>query len=505
MKVFLYLFYLVFLPVLSCSQQVEEGWRWKKNFVVQCGDKNYQFDDLHERMSKEVNGIRETFDKLASLDEASLREQVIEPVRRFLQSSTNMHEIFTSLNADEKTISDILGEDSSGELRKYWFEGKILPQSIDPKLQGHNQRIIAIIKNNLERLCKRNVVVAVIAIDNTIVPVTQLGSRVVFLSGRGNSLIELLESTIFRGYTFVTFDKLYGAGQSYEGFLLGNLGYVLAHDLSSLPESLKSKSALYKGELDSYIAATKGLQKARKAYDDCLKKLTTPTALENRTLTDFMLRNSQKVLKDSLALTVELDGKLQEIQASYQVTQRLIPDFYHSEQLLRLFLYNNLYSLLSSTALTSATKFLALHIHSSNDVCERCAHCLFLESQMCHVDTQASRPKSKKSGGAEGVDPYGFFEKFFNVVKTTNPHIKFQVLVSSSVVGEKRGVQHRYQSGHDLCPSEPISLDSFPPLLAFKVIPTELALRPLPSSLTAPGNTDRVDQNRLLRQNYFPE
>jgi hypothetical protein len=214
-------------------------------------------------------------------------------------------------------------------------------------------------------------------------------------------------------------------------------------------------------------------------------------------ITDNILRQSQERQREQLQLTIELGKNLQDMQASYSRSLKLVPDFFHSEQLLRLFLYNNLEFLVNqSVGIDFIDQFLTIHFHSSNDVCERCAHCLFLESEMCNVNTTESRPIVKGKGTR---DPYGFFEKFFNSVKEKKPDLKYQILATSSTVGEERGVMHRYQSGYDISPKNPIDLKTFPPLLAFKVIPYEFVFRPLTSSLMS-----SQDHNGLLHQSYFP-
>lgn len=497
MKILVPLFYLIFFPFLTCAQQNEEGWRWKKTFVVQHGGQLHQVDDLHEKMAKEVSTIQQIFERLTKN-----HEEVIDPIRQCLRDNQYTHSIFRSLNADEMSIGNVLDEDSSGKLGDYWLDGVDFPLPSDPTLQEKNKKIITIIQKNLQRLNTRNIVIASLGtvIDGSYeqIPVRHNECRAIFLSGRGNRLVELLESKFFPNFTFVTFDRPYDDVKSYEGFLLGNLGYILAHDSPRIPQILKSKSIVYKAELDSYIAATKQLQKVGQSYDKDLKELSIPSALGDRTLIESVVKDSQRTLRNNLGKIIELERKLQDVQASYQTAQRLVPDFYHSEQLLRLFLYNNLDPLLI------VNEFLTLHLHSSNDVCERCAHCLFLESEMCNVNTQQSRPKIKKKGAVEDADPYGFFEKFFNSVKETRANLKYQIMASSSIVGERRGVQHRYQSGHDLQPSKPINLDVFPPLMAFKMIPHNFNIEPLPPSLAGGDSDAAAAAVSVLHQSYFP-
>jgi hypothetical protein len=436
------------------------------------------------------------------------RDKVLKPIRELLQKFHQFHPIFESLNTEDKNIGDILAQDRTGQLRAYWFENKDFPK--EPE---NNDKIINIIRQNLQRITTRNIALGnigtIIKGQYENIPIIDLrsGRRVVFLSSTGNRLIELLEDRFFPDYTFITFDRPYmdekSEPKSYDGFLKGNLGYILSHMSDRIPPTLKEKSEGYKKELVTYLGALKDLTQRHKAYDECVNKLTAnvPKPLEARPITESALRTQQTAQSETLRLTAELDTKLQQLQASLQASLRLIPDFYHSEQLLRLFLYNNLELLVKKYfKLEDIEQFLTLHIHSSNDVCERCAHCLFLESEMCNVITEESRSFVKKAKGESAKDPYGFFEKFYNSVKGIKPDLKYQVLVTSSSVGEQRGVQHRYQSGHDMSPSSPIQLDRFPPLLAFQVIPSTLHLRPLPPTLAQ----SQLAATGLLQQTYFP-
>jgi hypothetical protein len=496
--ILLYLFFSS-LPTIS-AQQSEEGWRWKKAFSLQLheGAQPHPVDNIHTDMAREVMKLHGDFDELVQRP-----EKVIAEIRRTLKDNPAMEPLFASLNTEDKTIGDIFNnEDPTGQLKAYWLE------NIDfAALPETNVKVTNIIRQNLQRLCTRNIVLAGIGAfvkgKYAFIPISDLksGRRVVFLSGTGNRLVELLEEVFFQGFTFVTFDRPYGEeSKLYDGFLKGNLGYVLSHNSDNVPPPLKKKSMDYKKELDNYIGALKDLQLRRRLYDEGVKKLVDaqPAALEARPITENTLRLSQITLRDTLRLTIDLEARLQNIQASYQTAQRLIPDFYHSEQLLRLFLYNNLESVVRTCLpFDDIEQVLALHIHSLNDVCERCAHCLFLESEMCNVIIDVSRPKIRR-GAAEATDPYGFFEKFFNSVRRFKPDLKYQVLASSSAVGEQRGVQHRYQSGHDLCASDPINLRVFPPLLAFKIIPYEFDIHPLTPSLT------QSNKDGKLHQTYFP-
>jgi len=499
LKYALLLFIHTTIPSLA-AEQVEEGWRWKKTFILQMQEDTpeHSVDNSHDLMANGVTGIQRTLFSMAQKPEG-----VIANLRQLLKHNPPLQPIFLSLNADDKCIGDILKDvSSSSELNDYWLENKDLQ-----KFPSANEQILHIIRQNLQRLCTRNIVLAsfgtIIKGKYANIPILEpmTGRRAVFLSGTGNRLIELLEPTDFKEFTFITFDRPYDGDKLYDGFLKGNLGYVLSHTSERIPANLKQKSLEYKRELDTYVSAQKDLERRRNGYDECVQKMINiqPKVLSGRQITDSILRQSQTAVRDNLRLTVELDSRLQDVQACYSTSLRLIPDFFHSEQLLRLFLYNNLESLLRKyLPFEEIEQFLTIHIHSLNDVCERCAHCLFLESEMCNVITEETRPEVKKRSNVTSRDPYGFFEKFFNSVKEHKPKLKYLVLATSSTVGEQRGVMHRYQAGHDMHANDPIILSSFPPLLAFKVLPYEFHFQPLSPSLTPQVVTGS------LYQSYFP-
>lgn len=513
-SVYIILYFVLSSISSNATQQVEEGWRWKKTFSLQLreGLEQHPVDHVHAQMAIETGDLHSTLDKLvATLD------VIVQPIRQILQKKPLLHRVFESLNAEDKSIGDILAnEDPGGVLRLYWLENADQPQ-----LPASNDQIIYIIRRSLERLSTRNLVLAEIGtivegkFINTPIVDSTTGLRAVFMSGTGNQLIEIIEEVWFSRYTFVTFDRSYGDGKFYVGFLKRNLGDVLSHNSHRIPEIMSKKSASYKGELDTFISAESEYNRKCKAYSKNVKAISfakerfasIPLDLTSVKVSESFLRQSQATLKDIQGLAFQLEASLSEVQSSYVAAQRLIPEFFHSEQLLRLFLYNNLESLVRRyLPFDKMDQVLSLLAHSSNDVCERCTHCLFLESEMSNVVTEDCRPTIRKKTSeakttAEVKDPFGFFEKFSNSIRETLPELKYQILVSSSKVGEQRGVQHRYQSGHDVCADEPINLSQFPPLLAFKVIPSEFDLLPLPSTLTPP----EVGRKAILLQSYFPD
>lgn len=503
------LFFIIHSTSSLATEQSEEGWRWKKTFLLQAqDDSQHCVDNLHDQMADMVKSIHQQFSDIAQSSDV-----VIANLRKFLltQKNEDINLIFKNLNAkiknlneknesERKSIDDILKEDRLGQLEKYWFVENVDAQTL-PKT---NDLILHIIKKNIKRLCTRNIVIAEIGTliggEYKSIPILEPTTkrRAVFLSSTGNRLIELLEPICFPEFTFITFDRPYNGDKLYDGFLKGNLGYVLSHTSERIPESLKQKSVGYKKEIDTYVSAQRDLEKKLGAYNKCVQKVakTQPIELNISQITDSILRQSQEKQREHLQLSIELGSNLQDMQTSYLRSLKLIPDFFHSEQILRLFLYNNLELLVDqSFGLDAIAEFLTIHIHSSNDVCERCTHCLFLESEMCNVNTEDNRPAVK---GKKTKDPYGFFERLSNSLKDKKSNLQYQILATSSNVGEQRGVMHRYQAGHDMYADKPINLNLFPPLLAFKVIPYEFILKPLPPFLL---------QSQVvgsLHQTYFP-
>lgn len=491
-------------PTLA-REQAEEGWRWKKNFVISYQDKEYPLDTLHQDMAQEITNISQV---LKGLPEN--KEGLIQSLRTLFAYDQTQHEKFKNLSSDNQSIRNLLEKDP--RLASYWLQH----ENITDDIQKGNDAVIGIIIENLKRLQRRNMVLAGISIvveakkESVFVPLTQDHKQAVFLSGTGNQLIELLEEEFFPKFTFITFDKPYEGHKKYDGFLKGNLGYILTHTSERIPQALKNRSSVYGREVDTYTYASNRLIKDLQAYNQQLIDFnaTVPVALDIDLMTEKALSDAKENSKKRRKITISLEEKLEKVQKGYENNQKLISGFYHSEQLLRIFLYNNLKDTIErflekdGLTISSLEQFIVLHIHSLNDVCERCAHCLFLESEMCNVITESKRQKVKRGKGKAATwsaDPYGFFEKFNNDFRDKD--FKYQILLSSSRSGEKRGVEHRYQTGHSLDPQGPIDLESFPPLLGVQVIPHELKIHPLPSTL-------RQDQDlpsgTMLHQTYFP-
>lgn len=468
--------------------QQEEGWRWRKTFIIKYekngATKEYHVDEIHDRMNEEVAELRTKFISLIQM-----LPKVIDAIRT---SNGCMYEIFESLSAGDNTIRDIVKNDSSKSknLKEYWMKN----DDLDSGNTVLNETIMKIIVQNLKRLTTRNLALATIGTttvkgDYMYIPVVdrveELSQqrKVVFVSGSGNRIVELLEGEFFPGFTFVTFDRPCDRNKLYDGFLKGNLGYILSHVSDRITGDLERKSVNYGKELANNIVSSKDMSNKRLLYNKEFQKLSD-AGLELGLITE-------KILTNKLELINGLEKILKEIHTSCINCQRLIPDFFHSEQLLRLYLYNNLELLIAN----SINDIVVLHIHSLNDICERCAHCLFLEAEMCNV--------TRNKGINKVIDPFGFFEKFNNSVKDIKPDLKYQILASSSTVGKQRGVMHRYQSGHDLRSSDPIDLSLFPPLLGFKLIPQDFSLQPLTSTLQlskSANNRDSLQQT----YSYFP-
>lgn len=347
-------------------------------------------------------------------------------------------------------------------------------------------------KENLERIQRRNIAIAKIGfIDekaqyqtlNVTDPKTSQETLAVFLSGTGNELVKILEkSAHFAKYRFIVFDD------KYKGFLRGNLGFILKQwspppqGMPQLPEEIMKRAGDYAKVIDRYCVSYNDLEKQVSDYKARLARLKGEVSgLQEITGPEIATSNILASHQAAFLRARELSDITFSVSEKSLDVQNLIGDFYHSEQLLRLFLYENLNNLLPLQLLGTGG-LIVLHVHSLNDLCERCDHCLFLESAMSHVCKNERTAVGHKK--APRKDPYGFFEKLNNPEQAQFSEEEFMrsnrffpvILASSEVAGEKS----RYMSGYDGSLGEAIIDEKFFPLMAFKTIPSFGGLELLP-------------------------
>lgn len=486
--------FFVFLSFLSKGvattdvtlPQKEQGWRWKKTFTLSFQGKTYgETDAVHEGLARECQQIR----KLLVEFRVQSLGVALEPDN---PDSSKNWEIFAQLNSGGETI----GENLKGIEKEFLPGWKAATGETGwTEFKKRFSKVFDILEENLKRIQTRNIAIARIGyLDEKsryqTLPVTDPKAPTtlaVFLSGTGNELVRIMEKfTSFATYRFLIFDE------NYKGFLRGNLGFILKQKvpmgMPPLPEAITKKSDSYAGIVDRYCASYKNLEKQIAEYGAKLISFrgegSKLQALAGPEISAVGILSSHQAVFIGAR---ELSDIAHTIPEKSLDVQNLVGDFYHSEQLMRLFLYGNLKSLLPSQVL-ERRGLIVLHVHSLNDLCDRCAHCLFLESAMSHVcKSERAEVGSKKSSRK---DPYGFFEKLNNPEQAQFSREDFVrsdrfyplILVSSEVAWEKS----RYMSGHDGSTGEAIIVEKFFPLMAFKTIPSFGRLQLLPQYWEVP-------------------
>lgn len=389
-------------------QQQEGGWRWKENFTLSFQGKIYkEADAVHFELDRESKNVQ-------SLLEAFKTHFLVE----VLDNEKNW-DVFIGLNHGGESIRENLEGVDKKDLIVKWKQAAEKEETWQVFKNGH-AKVFEILEENLRRLRIRNIAIAKIGyIDekeqyktlNVTDPTAHPETLAVFLSGTGNELVKVLETfKSFEKYKFVIFNE------REKGFLRGNLGFILIQKVPKgmppLPGTLIQRSDTYASAINRYCASYKSLEKQIAEYNVMFAKFREGVTRLQRLpgpefLTEGLLLSHPPVFRVSR----DLSDALLTISEKNSDIQSLVGDFYHSEQLMRLFLYDNLKALLPSQFIERGG-LIVLHVHSLNDLCERCAHCLFLESAMSHVfkeERPEVGPKTKPKR-----DPYGFFEKLNN-------------------------------------------------------------------------------------------
>ena len=303
------------------------------------------------------------------------------------------------------------------------------------------------------------------------------GKTPIFVSGRGNELLRILEyCPDLQAYTFSIYC------QDYEASLRGNLSRICSHPLQGEFQGLQRRSQAYKRIADQSQLAFNRIRQTLADYSHHLSTLQAPLD-ELKKMPSHDTRRAREVLhhppfEEAQALlrgAAQVAHDLRALQTQDHEEQRYLQGFLHAEHLLRIFLLWGLDDICEPLLglFSTSPSLIVVNFYASTEICQACAHCLFLESTMARVDTAKTRGKTKGSilEKKPRLEGYGIFERLTNHPKFQSKLKDTQFLIAGSFADTPHPSGARsqaYNTGVTVNWQRPIDMSVFEPRIALR-------------------------------------